>query len=101
VPYRPNPIKTADVTLNEDVLALTELLAKHNHDTWSLQRIKDGWKLGAKRDDAKKEHPCLISYEELPESEKEYDRNTAIQTLKAIIALGYRITKPRKHGGSS
>ena len=49
----------------------------------------------------KKEHPCLISYEELPESEKEYDRNTAIQTLKAIIALCYRITKPRKHKGST
>ncbi len=100
MPYRPKPIKTADVTLNEDVLALTELLAKHNHDIWSLQRIKDGWKLGAKRDDAKKEHPCLISYEELPESEKEYDRNTAIQTLKAIIALGYRITKQRQRRGS-
>jgi ryanodine receptor 2 len=101
VPYRPKPIKTTDVMLNEDVHALTELLAKHNHDTWSLQRLKDGWKLGAKRDDAKKEHPCLISYEELPESEKEYDRNTAIQTLKAIIALCYRITKPRKHKGST
>ncbi len=40
-----------------------------------------------------KEHPCLVPYEELPESEKEYDRNAALQTLKAIVALGYGIKK--------
>ena len=46
-----------------------------------------------KRDDAKKETPCLVPYNELTETEKEYDRNTAIETLKLIVALGYEIKK--------
>src|SRR6266480_2186570 len=85
VAYDPKPIDTESITLTSDVLALTEMLAKHAHDVWALQRIKDGWKLGAKHDDAKKEHPCLIAYENLPDSEKQYDRNAAMQSLKAIL----------------
>ena len=99
MPYDPKPIDTAGVTLNADVLALTEHLSKHAHDIWSLQRLKDGWKLGSQRDDARKEHPCLVAYEELPDSEKQYDRNAAMQTLKAIIALGYRIEKVKQAQG--
>jgi hypothetical protein len=34
-----------------------------------------------------------VPYEELSESEKIFDRNTAMGTLKAVLALGYRITK--------
>ncbi len=43
----------------------------------------------------KKTHPCLVPYEELPEIEKDYDRNTAIGTLKLIQALGFDIVKKR------
>jgi ryanodine receptor 2 len=77
----------------EEILRLTELLAKNSHDIWAKRRIAEGWIFGPKRDDANKEHPDLVPYEELQESEKEYDRQTALQTLKAIIALGYRIEK--------
>ena len=52
-----------------------------------------GWVLGAERSDADKTHPCLIPYEELSEVEKDYDRQTATQTLKLILALGYTIEK--------
>jgi hypothetical protein len=55
--------------------------------------MADGWRYGARRDDAKKEHPSLVPYEELSEKEKEYDRRTAIETLKTIVALGYRIDR--------
>lgn len=92
--YEPRPIDTTGVTLAQGVLALTELLAGNAHDTWAQQRLAEGWKYGQQRDDAKKEHPCLVPYEELPESEKQYDRNAAIETLKAILALGYRIEPP-------
>ncbi len=68
-----------------------ERLAEHNHDVWARQRLSDGWTLGPKRDDSKKEHPCLVPYAELSEGEKQYDRNAAIETLKAIVVLGYRI----------
>ena len=89
--YIPRPIDTSGIVLTKDILDLTELLAENTHDTWAVQRLREGWCYGPKRDDARKEHPCLIPYKELPESEKEYDRNTAMETIKAIIALGYRI----------
>ncbi len=91
--YEPGPIDTSSVALTEDLLQLTERLAENAHDIWARQRLREGWCYGPRRDDAKKEHPCLVPYAGLPESEKEYDRNAALETLKAIMALGYRIEK--------
>jgi len=91
--YSPEPIDTSDVELSPSVRELTEKLAKNAHDVWASGRLREGWRYGPKRDDARKTHPGLVPYEELDESEKEYDRNTAMQTLKAIIALGYQIEK--------
>jgi hypothetical protein len=91
--YAPKPIDTSSVTLSEEVLELTELLARNAHDIWAQRRIGDGWTYGPKRDDSKKEHPDLVPYEALPDSEKAYDRSAALQTLKAIMAMGYRIVK--------
>jgi RyR domain len=91
--YEPDPLDTSNISLTCEIRTLTELLAKNTHDVWARQRIADGWHYGPKRDDSLKEHPCLVPYEELSDSEKEYDRNTSMETLKAIIALGYRISK--------
>lgn len=91
--YQPRPIDTSSVALSEDILELTERLAEHAHDVWAQLRMQQGWKYGPKRDDDAREHPCLVPYDQLPESEKEYDRSTALNTLKAILALGYRIEK--------
>ena len=91
--YKPNPIDTSKVKLPDELLELTEKIAENVHENWSKGRIADGWTYGKARDDVKKETPCLVSYSELSEKEKEYDRNTALQTLKSIIALGYKIEK--------
>lgn len=93
MPYQPRPLDTSRVVLSKEIYELTELLAKNAHDIWAQQRRAEGWKYGPQRDDARKEHPDLIPYEEMPESEKEYDRQAAMQTLKAIVALGYQIKK--------
>jgi hypothetical protein len=93
VEYKPRPIPTAGVILTSDILELTELLSRNAHELWAQQRLADGWTYGPLRDDAAKKHPCLVPYEELPESEKEYDRRTAMETLKVISSLGYRIEK--------
>jgi RyR domain len=98
VDYLPNPIDTSDVKLPPSLERLTELLAKNAHEIWARQRLADGWSYGSRRDDVQKQHPCLIPYEDLPESEKVYDRNAAIQTLKAILALHYRIAEPARGG---
>jgi len=91
--YEPAPIDTSQITLPDALTELTERLAKNAHDVWARQRMADGWTYGPRRDDAAKKHPDLVPYAELPESEKEYDRSAAMETLKAIVALGYRIEK--------
>jgi hypothetical protein len=91
--YQPEPLDTSGVTLTDDIRELTELLAKNTHEVWAKQRVSEGWSYGPQRDDAKKEHPGLIPYEDLSTSEQEYDRNTALETLRVIIALGYEINK--------
>lgn len=91
--YKPNPLNCETVSLPDDLIHLTEQIAENVHDVWAAGRIAEGWKLGKIRNDSTKETPCLVPYNELPESEKEYDRATAISTIKLIIALGYKITK--------
>ena len=91
--YDPKPVDTGSVVLPEELSALVEKLAANVHDVWAVGRIADGWTYGEKRDDARKQSPCLVPYSELPESEKEYDRNTALNTLKLVIAMGYTIKK--------
>ena len=94
MPYKPAPIDTSKVRLSPEIVKLTETLSKNTHEVWAQERIAQGWRFGRTRNDERKEHPCLIPYEELPESEKVFDRDTAMETLKAILALGYRIEKP-------
>ena len=91
--YKPNPIDISKIELPDNLLELTEKIAENVHENWSVGRIADGWTYGETRDDEKKTTPCLVPYAELTDSEKEYDRVTAIQTLKMIVALGYKIEK--------
>ena len=91
--YIPSPIDLSEVELPKDISSLVELIAKNVHDVWAKQRIEEGWVYGETKDSIKKTTPCLVPYEELPEEEKEYDRKTAMETLKLVIKLGYKITK--------
>lgn len=91
--YNPKPIDTKDIVLSKDLLEITEKIAENVHDVWAKSRIEQGWTLGEKRDDTLKTTPCLVPYSELPEIEKDYDRNTALETVKLIMALGYKIEK--------
>ena len=91
--YKPAPRDTSGIRLPREIADLTELLAKNTHENWAKQRVAEGWRRGPARDDVKKEHPSLVPYEQLPESEKDYDRTTAMETIKTILALGYRIER--------
>ena len=94
--YKPKPIDTKDVYLPEELNALIEMIAENVHDVWAVGRIAEGWTYGAEKDSGKKLNPDLVPYSELPESEKNYDRNTATETLKVILKLGYNIEKCKK-----
>lgn len=91
--YKPKPVDTSDVSLTEELLALSDKIAENVHDVWAAGRIAEGWIYGEKKDAEKKTTPLLIPYAELPEVEKDYDRNTAFETLKLIVKMGYRIEK--------
>jgi hypothetical protein len=94
--YNPKPIDTSKVSLSNHISDIVEQLAQNSHDVWARGRMAEGWHYGPRRDDVRKEHPSLVPYEQLPESEKEYDRNLAMETLKAVTALGYRIRTKEK-----
>jgi ryanodine receptor 2 len=90
--YIPQPIDTTGVELPEELEQLVEQISKNVHEVWAETRISQGWKYGEQRNDELKTHPCLVPYEELPEEEKKYDRDTSIGTLKLIIKLGFKIS---------
>lgn len=91
--YKPHPRDLSSVSIPAELDALVEALAENVHDTWAQSRIDAGWTYGPARDDAKKTNPCLVPYGDLPESEKEYDRDTALATVKFILAEGWRIDR--------
>ena len=91
--YVPQPIDVSDVELPRELVSLVECLSKNVHEVWASERICLGWQYGSERNDELKHHPCLVPYEELPEIEKEYDRNTALGTLKLISKLGFKIVR--------
>ena len=91
--YTPKPFNTDNIELPEELVALTEKIAENVHEVWAQGRIAEGWTLGEKQDSEKKTTPCLVPYDELPEVEKAYDRDTALGTLKLIRKLGFKIEK--------
>lgn len=91
--YTPTPLDLSDVTLPESLTALTEAIAENTHEVWSQGRRKEGWTYGPVRDETRKKHPDLLPYSYLPDSEKEYDRATAMNAIKLIVKLGYKIEK--------
>lgn len=43
------------------------------HDCWCEEKLRDGWKYGSVKDPEKKEHPCLVPYEDLPHYQRHKD----------------------------
>ena len=91
--YHPKLIDLKHVQLTSDFDELREAIAENAHDTWAIERQSEGWTYGPKRDDEKLETPDMVPYAQLPESEKQYDRIMAEDTLKLLTALGYKIVK--------
>jgi class 3 adenylate cyclase/tetratricopeptide (TPR) repeat protein len=92
--YKPKPLDTSRIQLDADLTELTERLAENTHEIWAQQRVSEGWRYGPHRNDDTKEHPCLVPYNQLPEMEREYDRRTALEAIKMLLILGYKIDSP-------
>lgn len=91
--YNPTPANLDNVELPASLVELTEAIAENTHDVWARSRMSQGWTYGSRRDDSCKKHPDLLPYSYLSEEEKEYDRASAMNAIKLIVALGYTIHK--------
>ena len=91
--YTPKPIDLSDVELTEDLNELREAIAENAHEIWAENRQAEGWTFGPQRDDRLKQTPDMVPYSQLPEGEKEYDREMAMKTIKLLKKLGYDLIK--------
>lgn len=91
--YKPNPIDTSDVVLPSAVDEIAELLSRNVHEVWASQKIQNGFSYGATDDMDQKTHHNLVPYDQLSEADRQYDRNTALETIKALITLGFAIER--------
>src|ERR1051325_10325304 len=69
--------------------SLIETLAAKVHQSWMEERRTAGWTYGEQRDDRLKHTPCLVTYDALPESEKDVDRRVVRTVVQALTDPGY------------
>ena len=79
------PLNDRDAELFKFTPEEIELLAEKEHERWVEERKLDGWKPGQTKDIEKKISPYLVSWDQLTEEIKEYDRNT-VRSLPAFLA---------------
>ncbi len=91
--YNPQPINVDDAELSPELVELGEAIAENAHEIWAQKRRSEGWSWGTERNDSLHQTPDMTPYSNLPESEKDYDREMAMQTLKLVQKIGYRIVK--------
>ena len=91
--YTPQPICVDDIELSPELIELGEAIAENAHEIWAKNRMEEGWTWGKERNDSLRQTPVMVPYSNLPESEKEYDRKMAMQTLRLVQKMGYRIVK--------
>jgi len=91
--YIPNPIDTSDIILSDEIIKIAELLSKNTHEIWARGKIEEGYNFGEVTDDVSKTHNCLVPYEKLPNTQKEYDFNTSLESIKLLLKLGFHIVR--------
>lgn len=54
-------------------IAKPDATPEDSHRSWMAAKLEDGWKFGPEKDPQKKEHPCMVPYEELPQEQRAKD----------------------------
>ena len=91
--YVPHLIDLSDVELGDELVELREAIAEHAHNVWAAERQAQGWTYGPERNDELKQTPCMVPYSKLPDSEKTFDRDMAMNTIKLLKKLGWDLVK--------
>lgn len=67
-------------------LANPDATPEQSHESWYKVKETEGWKYGEVKDIEKKEHPCFLPYEELPDAQKakDYLFRTTVHLVKGL-----------------
>ena len=91
--YKPKLLDETAARTRPDLIEIVESIAPLVHDSWSANKLKNGWKYDPVQSQELKHNPYLLPYEDLAEDVKDLDRNTIWTTFAALIDLGYTIEK--------
>ncbi|XP_034078389.1 ryanodine receptor 3-like isoform X2 [Gymnodraco acuticeps] len=99
--FIPTPVETSQIIMPVHLDKVRDKLAENIHELWGMNKIELGWSYGKIRDDNKRQHPCLVDFSKLPETEKNYNLQMSTETLKTLLALGCRVVQVNPNAESS
>ena len=70
-----------------------EMLARMEHARWVEDRLRQGWRLGPRRDIAGKRSPYLVPWDELSEEVRDLDRDSVRAIPRLVAELGLSIVR--------
>ncbi|XP_037606363.1 ryanodine receptor 3 isoform X5 [Sebastes umbrosus] len=91
--FIPTPVDTSQIVLPPHLDNVRDKLAENIHELWGMNKIELGWTYGKVRDDNKRQHPCLVDFGKLPETERNYNVQMSSETLKTLLALGCHVVQ--------
>ncbi|XP_070930018.1 ryanodine receptor 2 isoform X18 [Macaca nemestrina] len=94
--FNPQPVDTSNITIPEKLEYFINKYAEHSHDKWSMDKLANGWIYGEIYSDSSKVQPLMKPYKLLSEKEKEIYRWPIKESLKTMLAWGWRIERTRE-----
>ncbi|XP_072867961.1 ryanodine receptor 2 isoform X1 [Chlorocebus sabaeus] len=94
--FNPQPVDTSNITIPEKLEYFINKYAEHSHDKWSVDKLANGWIYGEIYSDSSKVQPLMKPYKLLSEKEKEIYRWPIKESLKTMLAWGWRIERTRE-----
>jgi hypothetical protein len=70
-----------------------EGLAQREHERWAQERRTDGWRYGPSRDAVAKTNPLLVAWDELPEGDRESNRETVRGWPALLARAGFELVR--------
>jgi hypothetical protein len=81
----------------DDVLTFSEAeieeLARGEHERWSSDLRREGWKRGKTNDPERRLHPSLVPWEELGEDERDKDREPVRALPRMLALVGFELQR--------
>uniref|UniRef100_A0A663N3J0 Ryanodine receptor 2 n=1 Tax=Athene cunicularia TaxID=194338 RepID=A0A663N3J0_ATHCN len=94
--FNPQPVDTSNITIPEKLEYFINKYAEHSHDKWSMEKFANGWTYGETYSESSKVQPLMKQYKLLSEKEKEIYRWPIKESLKTMLAWGWRIERTRE-----